>query len=356
MKIDFFARRVHFIDHMAPVWRELSDEAKGAFYVPESIIEHAQKRGVEAVPLKARNRDAMDVFLPRALSLTPNPSPAGRGERNAVMVCAYGDLSLAHRSGRKKIVFMEHGVGITYVGHPGYAGGRGMRSKVDLFLAPNEYVRAKTEKALPGVEQVVIGTPKLDKWVSPSPLTPLPLGEGKTVCISFHWNGSKVQPEAGNAFGHFRRAFSELAGCADFKLIGHGHPRAIEYFSQEYKKEGIEVVRDFDEVMERADVYVCDNSSTIYEFCATGKPVVLMNAPQYRRNVYHGIRFWEYTDIGPMMDMPIELLPAILHALKHPEYWQEQRERAVRDLFPYLGRSAKRAAEAIRDWLLETGD
>ena len=335
MKIDFFARRIHFIDHMAPVWKELSPEAKGSFYVPESIMDHAKKRGVDAVPLKARNKDAMDVFLPK--------------DTNAVMVCAYGDLSLAHRSGRRKIVFMEHGVGITYVGHPGYAGGRGLRAKVDLFLAPNEYVRAKTEKALPGVEQVVIGTPKLDRFSK----TKYMKGhdDKKVVCISFHWNGEKVAPEAGNAFKHYRSVLPELAACKDFKLIGHAHPRAMDYFAKVYEELGIEVVRDFDEVMDRADVYVCDNSSTIYEFCVTGKPVVVLNAPWYRRNVHHGIRFWSHLQMAKQVDEPERLFVAIMSALKLPEAYVKERHEVVQELFPYFGESAVRAARALEEWL-----
>lgn len=337
MKIDLFARRTHFIDHMLPVWRQLESE-RGQFFVPAAIADYARKRGVDVT----------------SITTPPRPSPRKSGEpRNAMLVCAYGDLSVAHRTDpRRKLIFMEHGIGITYGGHPGYAGGKGMRQKASLFLAPNEIVRAKTEKAIPGVDQVVIGTPKMDAWVHPHP-QPFPLNGGRVpvVCISFHWDGSKIQPEAGNAFGHFRRVLPDLARWDGFKLIGHGHPREMDHFAREYEKLGIEVVRDFDEVMERADIYVCDNSSTIFEFCVTGKPVVLMNAPGYRRHVHWGIRFWDYTEIGPMVDQPEDLLSSILYAIESAEIWREQREKAVQDLFPYLGSSAKRAADAIREWL-----
>lgn len=332
MQIDFFARRTHFIDHVLPVWRQLESE-RGSFFVPDAIADYARKRGVDVVALKARG-SGLDVKPPRS--------------ENAMLVCSYGDLAVAHRADpKRKFIFMEHGVGITYGGHPGYAGGKGMRKKVSLFLAPNEIVRAKTEKALPGVEQVVIGTPKLDQFQVQS----YRLHEPPVVCVSFHWDGSRIQPEAGNAFGHFRRVLPELARWDGFKLIGHGHPRAMDTFSKEYKKLGIEVERDFDEVMERADVYVCDNSSTIYEFLVTRKPVVLMNAPQYRRHVHWGIRFWNFTDIGPMIDQPDDLLVGILVALKRSSYWAARRAMAVDELFPYLGCSAKRAAEALREWL-----
>lgn len=368
MKIDFFARRVHFVDHMAPVWKELSAEAKGSFFVPESIIGHAVMRGVEAVGLKARSGNALDVVLPHSPSpLAPLPTPRRAGQvgegKSAVLVCAYGDLAVVkHVDPWRKVAFMEHGVGIGYIGHPGYAGGKGMRARVNLFLAPNEYIRAKTERALPGVKQVVIGTPKLDVWGTPHP-SPLPLGEGggrlasekAVVCISFHWNGEKVSPEAGNAFAHYKSVLPALTRSKYFTLIGHAHPRAMEYFAKIYEELGVEVVRDFDEVMQRADVYVCDNSSTIYEFCVTGKPVIILNAPWFRKTLHTGIRFWEWTDIGPQVEKPETLMREIDLMLWWPESYAEKRRKMVGELYPFLGESARRGARAIEGWLMENG-
>ena len=57
-------------------------------------------------------------------------------------------------------------------------------------------------------------------------------------------------------------------------------------------------MRDFDEVMERSTLYICDNSSTLYEFASTGRPVVVLNAPWFRRDIEHGLRFWEHADVG----------------------------------------------------------
>jgi len=368
MKIDFFARRVHYVDHMAPVWRELSVEARGSFFVPESIVDHTRRRGVEAVGLKARGHDAMDVVPgpPAAKAASPQMGdPSLRSGRvlggegaSAMLVCSYGDLSRAYGvDPRRRFVFMEHGVGHGYSGHPGYAGGKGKRAKVSLFLAPNEFVRARTERVLPGVKQVVIGTPKMDGWKDEDRRMK---DEGassaqreKVVCISFHWNGEKIAPEAGNAFAHYKRALPELARCGEFKLIGHGHPRAMEYFAQIYEKMEIEVVRDFEAVMERADVYVNDISSTLYEFCVTGKPVVMLNAPWFRRNVTHGIRFWDYTDIGLQVDEPGQLKDVILRTLECPGAMKEERGKMIRELYPFLGGSAKRAAEAVEEWLSE---
>ena len=168
-----------------------------------------------------------------------------------------------------------------------------MRRQADLFLAPNEFIRRKTAKAIPGAPQVVIGTPKLDKWADLNTKVTKEHKVKPTVCISFHWNGENVSKEASNAFLHYREVLDELANQPDFTLIGHGHPKYMWFLEQEYQARGIEPVHDFEEVMERADLYVNDCSSTMYEFCVTGKPVVILNAPWFRRDVNLGIRFWE---------------------------------------------------------------
>jgi len=172
------------------------------------------------------------------------------------------------------------------------------------------------------------------------------------VCISFHWDGSAISPEAGNAFSFYRSILPALAERDEFTLIGHGHPRIIGTLEPFYKYCGIEPVHDFMEVMERADLYVNDSSSTLYEFCVTGKPVVILNAPEFRRGLHLGIRFWEYTDIGPMVDQPEELLGAILDQLSGSgEHYAQAREQAVADLYPYLGQASARAANVIEEFV-----
>jgi hypothetical protein len=336
--IDFFARRFHFIDHLAPIWRALPVEQRGAFYAPATLQTYADTLGIEIFPLKTQRSFAPLEVVP--LGDAP------------ILTCAYGDLCWALKGKRRKHILMEHGVGLTFQ-HAGYAGGKGKRTKVDFFLAPNEYIAAKTRSALPGAKQAVIGTPKLDAW-GPHSL-PFPqiqernLGEGgkPVVCISFHWDGSAVAPEAGSAFEHYRGTLGSLAHESGFKLIGHGHPKAIEQFAKVYEALGIKVVYSFENVMRTADIYVCDCSSTLYEFCVTGKPVVLLNAPQFRKYVHFGLRFWDYTDIGPQVEGPDELTWAIELMLKSPELYAEARARAVADLYPYLGHSAARAVDVL---------
>jgi len=339
--IDFFARREHFIDHLLPVWSALKG-SRGVFYIPEYLQGYAAAKGLEDYSLlRPANGNAIQV------------APDGY---SPLLVAAYGDMVIAQkRVPQRPFLMMEHGVGLTFNGCAGYAGGTGVRNRVSMFLAPNEFIRKKTAKAIPGVAQVVIGTPKLDAW-APASDDPFQFSDGRgskkpVVAISFHWNGEKVAPEAGNAFLHYKDVIADLAGHPDFDLLGHGHPKYRFVLEPFYRDLGIEAEWDFSKIMQRADLYVNDCSSTMYEFCVTGKPVVIMNAPWFRRDVKHGIRFWDYTDIGPQVNEPDELLQAILNSLELPGAYKTQRQMMVQDLYPFIGYSAHRAAGAIQGFL-----
>jgi hypothetical protein len=332
--LDFFARRLHFVDHMAPIWRALHEKERGHFYVPETLMGHALNRGVAATALQGREDDAINVLVPNGIA--------------PILVSAYGDMQSVKRNNPQRPIFMmEHGVGLTF-DHPGYAGGTGLRRSVKFFLAPNEFIRRKTAKALGAVPQAVIGTPKLDGFAKAEGGRQKAEGGKRTVAISFHWDGKRVAAEAGNAFEHYKFILPVLAERDDYHLIGHGHPKFMHYLAPIYESLGVEIVWDFSEVMERADLYVNDCSSTMYEFLVTGKPVVMMNAPWFRRDVNFGIRFWDYADIGPQVERAEDLPQVIAEQLAGgSEAFREAREKTVRELYPFLGQSAARAAGAL---------
>jgi len=116
---------------------------------------------------------------------------------------------------------------------------------------------------------------------------------------------------------------------------------------------GIEVVESFAEVCRRADVFIADNTSALYEFAAIGRPVVVLNAPFYRRNVHHGLRFWEAADVGIQVDRADALLPAVAHALGDPPERRAAREAALAIVYGYRSGAAQRAAQAISAWLAD---
>jgi hypothetical protein len=328
--VDFFARFPHYVDHMLPVWQALKGVMRGRFYLPEYLQPYAETLMIEDV----------EFLRPRSESPT-NVAPSGHAP---LLVSAYGDMATAWRSSpQRPFLRMDHGIGFTFDGHNGYVAGRGMMSRVKLYLAQSDYVRAKVARAHPKLPQVVIGTPKLDgvrRHVSTF------RGRKPVVCISFHWDGKRVAPEAGNAFSHYRDVLPVLAAQDDFQLIGHGHPKYREVLAAEYEAAGIEMLWDFCDVMRVADVYVNDCSSTMYEFCTTGKPVVVMNAPWFRREKAGDIRFWDYADVGPQVETADELLPTIRAVLEN-DRWMVQRQKMLDDLYPHRGYAAQRAAAAI---------
>lgn len=334
LPIDFFARWPHFVDHLLPIYQHLGERA-GSFFVAPNVADYLRVRGVSPVILKPRTRgNNLEV------------APEGN---NPLVVAATGDMQMAYsRNASRPLILMEHGPGITFPNNSSYAGSQGLRRIAKLTLAPNFETYEKTKIALPNAKQVIVGTPYLDPWCNLFDERRTTEPEKPTVCIAFHWDGSRVQPEAGNAYKHYQAILPVLAQQKTIRLIAHGHPRNINDLAPVYQRLGIEIVWNFEEVLNRADLLINDCSSIAYMFLVTGKPVILLNAPWFRRNINYGLRFWDYTDIGQNVNNPKDLIDAIQHALKNPNEFYPERKRAVENLFPFLGYSATMAARAIR--------
>lgn len=299
MKVDFLASEVHYVEHMLPIYVAMPEEARGEFIIGG----------------RPENPDRLTV------------------------VSAFGDYKLL----KGPAVFMEHGCGLSYSNnHPSYAGAPD-RENVALFLDVNERTRALNAAAHPHVKGVVVGDPKLDAWLARGPKA---RGSRPTVAFSHHWD-CKVVPETRSAFPHFKMAYVRMARQRGlpFRMLGHGHPRAWQQLGRFWREIRIDAARFFSDVVSEADVYVCDNSSTIYEFAALDRPVVVLNAPFYRKNVNHGLRFWEHVP-GEQVDEPQRLSAAILRALRDDPF-AEERRRAVDEVYPVRGNSAQVAADAI---------
>lgn len=332
--VDFFATEKHFIDHLAPLWLALRSPLRGFFLVPHYLYDYAEALGVRAVSYREDHRRAARKYLRHGSGLVVTAASS-----NQLYV------SEAHRES----VYCEHGSGQTYKRyHSSYAGWKG-RKGIKLFLVPGPVPGRVNRAAYPGVPVAEIGSPRLDPWHDGSRQPEVK--EKPVVCISFHWD-CPVVPETSSGWDFFKGALPALARAQDFKLIGHGHPRLFNSrkgeVEKEYKRLGIEVVRDFEEVMYRAGCYVIDNSSTLFEFASTGRPVVLMNPPAYRRTVNHGMRFWEMAQLGPNADRPENLLPAIRKALREDEAGREARMKLLEGVYTHMdGTAARRGADAI---------
>lgn len=318
--IDFYIAEEHFKDHMNPVFNMLAEAGYAVRWIT-----------------KEKASDSQSDFA---------------------VVAANGDLIRAADDG-KIVFFMEHGAGQSYnVRHASYAGGPN-RENVCLFLDPGPHVTAANALYYPEIPSVKVGVPKLDKRHLAHTKEPRDPGAVPVVAFSFHWD-CVICPETGSGFEYFKSAVAEIAELAnretpEFKIIGHSHPRCRAKLKKFYADHNVEFVENFEEVMDRADVYVCDNSSTIFEFASIGKPVVLMNPPSYRKFVNHGLRFWKFETLGPNADSRAELLPAIRTALQDSVETKAERDKLIRQVYYSLdGKATERAVEAILSFIEET--
>lgn len=338
MKLDALGGEPQFIAHLAPVWKALPASVRGKFLVEPQLVQYASSLGVKATP----------QVRPPAIPTHPRP----RFDGPPALVASYGDMKVGRRLGYGPFVFIEHGAGQSYDGDRSnqrrsgsYAGGPD-REDVGLFLVPNEHSAGKWRDAYPEARVELVGSPRLDS------LPKRQKGPGPVIAISFHWDTPMaLGPEAGNALGEYLPVLPDLA--QRFTVIGHAHPKGDwpQRMQRYYERAGIEFVPDFADVCRRADLYVCDNSSTIFEFAATGRPVVVLNSRYYRRDVNHGLRFWEAATVGMQVDRPADLIPTVEAALLDPPEQQEARKAALDIVYPIRRGGAKLAVAAIRDWL-----
>lgn len=335
--MDVVAAEPQFIDHAAPVYLALPPSLRGRFIVPDDLGDRARSRGIEPATFPVSILRAGQP--PRAV-VEPGPQ---------AFVVSIGDTKIARRLGYRRFAFMEHGAGQAYRGrgsfdrHPSYAGGSD-REDTELFLVPNEYSARLWRDAYPSARVEIVGCPRLDDLPPRVPGGPTP-----TVAVSFHWPAF-VSPEAETAFGYYWPVLRRLS--QRFHVIGHAHPKGDwpTRMARYYARMGIEFVPDFDDVCRRADVYAVDNSSTLFEFAATGRPVVVLNSPNYRRDVNHGLRFWDAADVGIQVDRPEDLAEAVALAVKDAPSSAANREAALSLVYAYRSGGAARAAAALAAW------
>lgn len=331
VRLDCLAGEAHFIDHLAPIWHALPAENRGVFIVAPDLVARGPELGIE---------------------MTAHT----RGRRTEpVLVASWGDVQTARRAGRTQIARIEHGIGQSYAGdphahaatHESYAGGKGQEG-VGLFIVPNQHAADRWRRAYPPSSVVTVGSPKID-------VPPAYERDGEVIAVSTHFD-ARVCPETRSAWPLYRDAMVDLAKRR--RVIAHGHPRIAFEVSQWARRHDIEFVGSFREVQRRAAVYVCDNSSSMYEFAAMGRPVVVLDLPTgrikgigYRRDVDHGLRFWEAADVGVRIDDPADLPEAVRIALVDPPGIRANREAALDIVYAYRdGRAAARAAAALLQW------
>jgi hypothetical protein len=308
--IHAYASRPHYFDHLEPIWKALPDELRGESFSP----------------------------------IPGNPWGSARPVRiphdDLVLVASFVD---SRKMARAR-------AGQTYDGderarcHGSYAGGDGHENTV-LFLSPREEIAQRWRDTYYDVPSVAVGCPKLDRYAKGRGVN----GEAQTVAFSFHWD-NPLCPESRSAFGHYRRSLAGIIGALrerGWRVLGHGHPREIGHLARVWRELDVPIVMDQDYVMRHAAVLVADNTSALYEAAGIGIPVVCLNAPWYRRDVQHGLRFWD-TLPGRQADCADDVIDEIERAVEYRRGDVLQREAAVSKTYAYRdGSATERAVRAI---------
>jgi hypothetical protein len=317
VKLNAYVSQRHYLDHLLPIWKraELNEIRGGLYLAPEAGDQRAWLDHHVGIP---------DANLP-------------------TLVASGNDLGWF-----REPILVEHGIGQTYEGidHPAWPGGMN-RENVRLFLCPNRRVVDANLARYPNARTAIVGSPhveQLARWGAPPGL------EG--VAFSAHWRSSLV-PETWPAFDQYEDAIVEFAKGSGLRPIVHGHPRDADHFRvwQKARTSWFTHEPRFDCVTRRAWVYVADNTSTLYEWAALDRPVVVLNSPTYRRHVEHGLRFWEFADVGVQVDRSAALTDSILFAATDPPHLAARRREIVAELFPIIDGAAKAAAVAVLDVL-----
>lgn len=333
-KIDFYATHIQYFHHIYPVWQKLPASLKNKFYIYPQLLQRLQEENYQ---------------IPEAISSEFLPF----SEDNHLIYCAsHTNLKEVREYGRK-VIYTEHGMGQSFTGisHQSYIGGE--RAGVVAIFVPGPKQAEKQINAYPTIPVYQVGVPKLDKYHQQDLSNS---NDPNTVCISFHWE-CRVLPETKSAFRHYRGALPELGRSEEFTLLGHGHPNNAAKFSRYYNHNNIEYLKNFSDVIDRASLYVCDSSSTIYEWLSLGRDVVLLNIPQYRRDVEHGMRFWEHADMGVNVDNKRELKDKILEALARRGEFDKRRQEILQEVFATTdGNAAQLAADAIQETVARWAD
>lgn len=322
MPLTFYASTASYLNHLAPVWAALPAKQRGPFLCPPRF-----------------QRRAVDLGVPYPVW--------GQPARGHVVTAGWQDSRLFHY---QPVALVEHGAGQTYSDVPremarSYAGGPG-RDNIGLFLCPGERVAQRNRAAYPDARVEVVGPACLDRWTRARQANSE--GAPPTIAVAFHWDGARVCQEARWALPHYwpLSDLTDWAARHGIRILGHGHPRAEGKLRRLWMTLGVPWAT-YEQVMTEADVLIVDNSSLGFEAAAVGIPVVWLNAPWYRRDVSHGLRFWNYVP-GEIVNEPGDLPHATQRAL--------DARRSVWDCRPdpyaYVdGQCAQRAATALLDWV-----
>lgn len=313
MKLDCYASHSHYWDHLAPIWDAVAPAWRGDVWSRST-------RQPWGRPIR-------------------NPLPADR----IWLVAGWQD---AKRLRPHPVIYVEHGAGQTYrdltaglSAH--YSGGEHYGVDVRGYICPSTTVAGRwVDRDVPAV---AVGCPRLDRWLS-SPSTP----HQDTIAVAWHWE-CRILPETRSAWRHYK---PRIGACVErwatqgFRVVLHAHPRAQDQIEHDLARVGLTLERNVDAVMDAA-LLIADNTSLMYEFAALDRPVIALNAPWYRRDVHHGLRFWDMVP-GLQVQDPDDLAEVDVARYITSDPYRDVRRSIVADVYASLdGHAAERAAGFI---------
>lgn len=223
----------------------------------------------------------------------------GIPQNDIVMVAGHLDIDLP---GGRRTVLVDHGAGQPYKDAPQWAEpyyGGAQPDHVVAYIGPRQ--SCVDRYGLPGF---AAGSPFCDKF----DLYP---EQDNVVGFTWHWRGRRVCPEADTALPHYLDRLGDIfAALRDTgrEVIGHRHPR-LNGYRNIYQKYGVEEV-DYETLLRRSHTVVADNTTALYHAAYLLRDTLALNAPWYRKDVEHGLRFWSHVP-GPQIETPDEFLQRI---------------------------------------------
>jgi hypothetical protein len=243
-------------------------------------------------------------------------------------------------------IYIEHGAGQRYVdckqsAMAYYSGGQHPGNVIG-YICPNELVAQRWAPR----PTFVAGCPPLEShWAAGINH----VSYRRVAAITFHWDGADVCPEAGSALRFYEDDLTAIVSwLRDFNLevVGHAHPRDT-ILPGLWKHLGIPFEPDPDMILRRCGVLIADNTSLLYEAAALGMQTLVLNCPLYRREVHHGLRFWD-TVPGPMFDDAWDLMARAKPG--HHDGYDMGRSTAAHLVYGPLGRNGSGGAA---EWIVE---
>jgi hypothetical protein len=260
VKIHMLGSLPHYAQHVLQVWRHLPDHLRGEMVTGQ---------------LSGRARFDLD---------------------DIVMVGGYYDID---RARGHRVIYVEHGAGQSYPGdrktatHPAYHGSDHPGNVIG-YISP----RPEVAKAW-GRPAFAAGSPVCDPYVDVVPR--------HVAVFAFHWD-CHIVPETRSAYMHYADHLELMIGHvrdADLEVVACTHPRDIR-MPIVWRNLGVERV-PASVALSEATLVIADNTSLAYELCNLDRSAIALNAPWYRRDVHHGLRFWDAPH-GLPIDHPDEFL------------------------------------------------